>query len=286
MIPNRAPLASRLAQKLAFYAREAAFAAQAPATASQSLHLLASTAAFHYRNWRKLPVDPGPRLTLDLDLAGVRGPVTLRPRDGDLAILYEVFVGGAYEIPPALLDPHQVGAVIDAGANIGFSALYFAARYPNARILAVEPNPDNIALLRMNTAHVPRITPVEACVTAVPSPEVYIATTGRASHFKINTKNVGVPVRGMSLDELADTHGLARIDLLKMDIEGAEREIFAEASFLPRVGVVTAELHGRYGIAQFSADIEPWGFTAWKPHPAADPALVLAARNRPDETGT
>lgn len=272
-----------LARKLSLYAGEVAFAVRAPASIGERLELMRSTAVFHYRNWRRLAPDPGPRLSVGLAIENYPASVTLRPHDGDLAVLYEVLARRAYQIPAALLPPDGVQVIVDAGANIGLSSLYFAGRYPRATILAIEPNPDNFALLEANTRAEARIRPVQACITAEPGQHVFIKTSGRSSHFKMNTTGQGVRVRGMSLDELRAEQGFERVDLLKMDIEGAEQDIFAEASFLVRVGVVAAELHGRYDLARFNADIAPWGFTAWVNADAGDPKIVLAAR-RPGTT--
>lgn len=278
MALSKPGLPSRLARKLAIYGQEAAFALRAPSSTRQRLRMLAGTAHFHYRNWRKLAPDPTRRETFDLALSGQRAPLTLRPRDGDLAILYEIFVSQAYEIPSTSLDPAGVTVIVDAGANIGLASLFFAARYPNARILAVEPNPENFALLEANTAHVRRIVPIQACVTPEPDQQVYIATSGRGSHFHMTTAERGTAVPGMSIEQLADSHNVSRIDLLKMDVEGAEQAIFAKSGFLARVGTIVAELHGNYDLAHFAADLAPWNFDAWKPNPAGDPALVLATR--------
>lgn len=267
-----------LARKLSFYAGEAAFAVRAPASMADSLRLLRSTAAFHGRNWRRLAPDPGPRLSMDLTIGDRPAPITLRPHDGDLAILYEVLARHCYAIPDSLLPPEKLRRVVDAGANIGFSSLYFAARYPQATVLAIEPNPDNFALLQANTRAEPRIKQVQAALTPEAGQQVFIKTSGRASHFKMNRDGKGVAVRGASLDELCTEHGFDRIDLLKIDIEGAERDIFADASFLRRVGVVVAELHGDYDLARFNADLAPWGFTARVHEQAQDPTVVLAVR--------
>ncbi|QKT03354.1 FkbM family methyltransferase [Ectothiorhodospiraceae bacterium 2226] len=53
--------------------------------------------------------------------------------------------------------------ILDTGANIGTSALYFAQRYPRAR-LAVEPEDGNFALLETNTRHLPNVTALKAAV--------------------------------------------------------------------------------------------------------------------------
>jgi hypothetical protein len=86
--------------------------------------------------------------------------LTLRPFAGDLFVLYEVLAFNAYHIASSLLLPDDVRIVVDCGANIGITSLFLAARYPRAKILSVEPHPENFALLKANVAAVPRIVPI------------------------------------------------------------------------------------------------------------------------------
>ncbi|MEQ1717779.1 MAG: FkbM family methyltransferase [Hyphomicrobium sp.] len=213
-----------------------------------------------------------------LAIGGRRVPVTLRPDDGDLAILYEIFVRDAYRIDDRDLNPASVRVVIDAGANIGVASLYLAARYPNARIVSIEPNPDNLALLRANAAGEPRITIVQACLMGLPNQQVFIDTAGRGSHFQANTSGRGVAVPGISIQQLSAAERLGRIDLLKIDIEGGEKDVFAHPAFLSDVSAVIAELHPGYDLANFTRDLVPFGFKARASEFARDPNVVIAVR--------
>jgi hypothetical protein len=94
----------------------------------------------------------------------------------------------------------------------------------------------------------------------------------------MNTSGNGVKVRGMSLAELMGERGLDRIDLLKIDIEGAEREVFANPGFLERTGVVVAGIHPPYDIAAFNRDLAPFGLVAVESPYARDPMVVIATR--------
>jgi FkbM family methyltransferase len=274
--PN-APL-NRLSGKLSDYAVELRFAARAPVNARQRAKLMRETLAFHYRNWRKVEIDSGPRLKLDLDVGTYQATVTLRPRDGDLSILYEIFARDGYKVSDKLLPPASVHTIVDAGANIGFASLYLAARYRNAKIYSIEPNPENFALLKGNTAQEPRIVPIQACLTAVPEEQVFISTSGRASHFKMNTRGQGVSVKGISIEQLCREHAIDRIELLKIDVEGAEKQIFAGATFLSKIGVIVAELHGDYTLDRFNEDLARDNLKAHVSEYARDPQIVIASR--------
>ncbi len=274
--PNK-PLSS-LSGKLSDYVGEVRFAARAPASTRQRMRLVRETLAFHYRNWRKTEIDSRPRLSLDLDVGSYQAAVTLRPQDGDLSILYEIFAREGYKVSDDLLSPESVRTIVDAGANIGFASLYLAARYRNAKIYSIEPNPENFALLKENTAREPRIVPIQACLTAVPEEQVFISTTGRASHFKMNTRGHGVSVKGISIEQLCCEHAIDRIDLLKIDVEGAEKQIFNSATFLPKIGVIIAELHGDYTLERFNEDLEQANLKAHVSEFARDPQIVIASR--------
>jgi len=272
-----------LAKKARFYADEVRFANASVPDVRQRRALLRHTLAFHWNNARKSPPVAGEPLSLALALktahtAAYHANVTIRPTTGDLAILYEVLGREAYALDPGLFDATAPLVIIDAGANIGLSAIYFASRFPNARIFAIEPNPANFALLKANTAREPRIEAIQACVTPLPKQRVFIETSGPAWGFKTNTAQRGVEVRGLSIAELMEDHALAGVDLLKIDIEGAEREVFAEGAFLAHVEAIVAELHGGYDLNAFRRDLTASGHTARVSPYADDPQVVIASR--------
>src|SRR5262249_23571033 len=78
-----------------------------------------------------------------------------------LWVLREVFLLEHYDLP----DEVQPEGVVDPRSNVGISVLYSADRFPNARILAVEADPDTFRLLEANTAHLHQVTCVHAAIT-------------------------------------------------------------------------------------------------------------------------
>jgi hypothetical protein len=150
-----------LSAKARFYAEETLFAVRASRSLSAFRALMAETVRFHVANLKR--TIPAPRaFRYDFHFGGKPASMTLRSHTGDITIFYEVFCREAYRLDRDRLDPAGVASIVDAGANVGASALHFTARYRNARIVAVEPNPENFALLVANTASEPRITPVQA----------------------------------------------------------------------------------------------------------------------------
>jgi hypothetical protein len=76
-------------------------------------------------------------------------PIWLRARTSDLDVHREIFVNEQYK-HDFLAAPR---VIVDVGANIGLSSIYFAIHYPNARILALEPEESNFRLLRKNVQY-------------------------------------------------------------------------------------------------------------------------------------
>src|SRR5690349_9066138 len=79
----------------------------------------------------------------------LRNPVYLRDNYSDRAIFLQVFYEKQYEVFDAPLPSSE--RIIDAGANIGLASVFFANKFPQAQIIAIEPELENFALLQKNT---------------------------------------------------------------------------------------------------------------------------------------
>ena len=184
------------------------------------------------------------------DLVAVRPPDLLhplwvRPRTADVATFDEVFLGREYDLPFADFSPR---AILDLGANVGYTSVLFATRWPQAVILAVEPAAENIALLQRNATPYPRITPLQAAVWSHPTELALENPRADANAFRMTEggNGEGPRVPAFTVAQLITRLGCERIDLLKMDVEGAEAEILRTSSeWLDRVNVMVIELHDR-----------------------------------------
>lgn len=188
----------------------------------------------------------------------IRSPVaerslTLRPRSTDLGVFFQVFVERQYDLRrfrqwrelAARAGAGRV-AVIDGGANIGLSSLWFHDLLPGARIVAVEPEPTSFALLRRNVDGIPDITVLQAALWGERR-TVGISDRGQSSWsnrvFGDDDGRPSVQVPTVVLDELVDDLDPEFL-VVKIDIEGAEAEVFAgECLWLRRVDVLIIELH-------------------------------------------
>lgn len=180
---------------------------------------------------RRRPVSATYRLR-ESDLA-----VAIRHHSGDVMVLDEIFSQQEYE-PPTGVDLHSVGRAVDLGANIGLFGAWLLGRCPEARIVAYEADPANAAVHRLAVAangledrwHV-----VEAFAGVREGTTTFTTGLYAVSH---EGEGIEVPV----VDVLPE---LGNADLVKIDIEGAEWALLADARFrtLP-ARIVVLEYHG------------------------------------------
>jgi FkbM family methyltransferase len=181
---------------------------------------------------------------------GIRHPVWMRVRTSDVSAYQQIFLRREY----AFEVTRTPRTIVDAGANVGYASVYFANRYPDATIVALEPEPSNFELLVKNTAPYPNVRPVHGALWSEDG-ELDIVSVDSAGHWGTMTQMAGeqlADARGrvsgatpaFSVPTLMARHGLDHVDIFKIDIEGAEREVFADPSaWLPRVDALIVELH-------------------------------------------
>jgi FkbM family methyltransferase len=162
----------------------------------------------------------------------------------ELETLREVFVRGEYDVP------ELAGArtIVDVGSNVGISVLYFRQRFPAARIVAVEPDPGAFGRLVQNTAGLAAIELVNAAL-AESEGQATLYTGGEswaASLVPGPDRKTRQAVRTTTLEGLTRELSIDGIDLLKLDIEGAEVPVLLSARVLDRVRLLVFEYHREY----------------------------------------
>lgn len=121
--------------------------------------------------------------------------------------------------------------IVDAGANIGMSSLWLAANYPQAQIVAIEPDRDNFELLVKNSRpYGDRIRPVHGGLWPRNVELVIENPTSGAQHFRTKECVAGEDsgVRGYTMNDILELVGADEIFLAKLDIEGAQLALFSE----------------------------------------------------------
>lgn len=167
--------------------------------------------------------------------------ITYRLNRGDLQSIREVLAEEVYRVPFGL----QPRTLLDLGANIGLSSLWYWRRYGMTKIVAIEADADNAELVKQNlTANrVPAIV-LHAAIAANDG------TVHFAKHAESNlgsiTDGVGEAVPAMSGATVLKKYWPdgEMVDLVKLDIEGGEKPLLAgDRAWLSRVSALIAEFH-------------------------------------------
>ena len=256
----------RSLSKVGQWSREGRLCWRMGADVRSRLALMSATIRFHVANQfplRYRPFRPG-AIIYSLTLGNRKVSVRLRTYAGDLFVFHEIFLGKCYRIPQSWLAEEEVRTIVDLGAHLGLTTLFFSQYFPTARYICVEPNPANAVLLRQNVAALGQnVQVVEGAVGGATSVQQFNTTGASWQGRLIAEQGNGCAVRCLSIPEIQAMTGCGRIDILKVDIEGAERLLFRSSpDWLKRVRIIIIELHDDYGIDAFQADIAPAGLIA------------------------
>lgn len=169
----------------------------------------------------------------------------LRPHTTDYDTYEHVFVLREYDFPV----PFEPNLILDGGANIGMSALYFARRFSNAKIIAIEPDAANYALLNHNTRNYPQVECIQGGLWSTSGHLRIIDKSADANSYQVEWTDhpSSDTMRALSIGEILKNSGYKKLDIVKLDIEGAEKEIFRSDydSWLPHTRLLIVELHDR-----------------------------------------
>lgn len=183
--------------------------------------------------------------TVDIFLTHASCICRVRPRSTDLACLEKVFVNEEYRLP-FTMDPR---IIVDAGANIGAASIYFAHKYPNAKVFALEPEESNFALLKYNCSHLSNVVPIRAALWSKSEKLTLVDPGSEKWAFSVRSSaGDEATIDGIAVDDLMEQWGIDSIDILKLDIEGTEKDIFSAPAiaWLGHVNVIAIELHDRF----------------------------------------
>ncbi len=168
---------------------------------------------------------------------------SVRPRSGDLGIINEAAILDPY-LSPGHIRIADDATVVDIGANIGDFSLQAAQLCPRGTVYAVEPIPEHCRIIQQQIAlnHIANVKVLECAVGDRVGELELVLDGGRSSSTWGEGPRVRVPLT--TLEALMAEHHLDRIDLLKMDCEGAEWDIFPSSEhLLPRISQICMEYH-------------------------------------------
>lgn len=198
---------------------------------------------------------------IKISIPQCRTPIALRAGTTDIDVFMEVFF---YEQYLAAV-PHQPALIIDAGAHIGLTSLFFANKFPDAKIFAIEPAPTNIEMLELNTVDYPNIALVRAGLWGEHRLLRISNPDSTNWGFRVEPAGSGIEaLPAVTVEDILKLAGTDTIDILKMDIEGSEREVFAASqAWIGKVRTLIVELHDRWApgcTAALDLAVKPYKF--------------------------
>jgi FkbM family methyltransferase len=206
------------------------------------------------------------RSSVPVRLDGKRGHLFVRKRTTDTEVVWQCFVMKQYDVPMVMgaraLHRHAVALsyraivesgkrplILDCGANIGASSIWFKMRYPGACVIAVEPGPDNAEMMRKNFAAFTEIVPVEAGI-GPSSGTMFLEDDGGGEWgYKTVAHETPTRIEIKTVEDILHDYTSERDVpfILKIDIEGAEQALFeGPLGAISKFPVIIFESHDFY----------------------------------------
>ena len=168
--------------------------------------------------------------------------LAIRSFSSDIYVAIDTFL--QKQVDFIVLDNPKI--IVDAGANIGTTAIVFAQKYPSAQIYALEPEPHTFNLLKTNCHQYTNINCIHCALVGTDRSVTLSGNTGHYWGFSVrdNPGKQENTVQGLSLESIISQNNIGQIDLLKVDIEGGELELLNHAdNWLRYVKSILIELH-------------------------------------------
>jgi FkbM family methyltransferase len=198
---------------------------------------------------------------------------TRKRPSSDLFVFRQVFYDMEYKpLVKTFSDYFDANAtldIIDAGSNIGLTSLYLSRHFPNARFICIEPDGGNFETLEFNLLEngVKNSERIKAGLWSRNTRLELVNDFRDMNDWSIRVRETGndTGLESFSIQHLIEQYGLEKIDILKMDIEGSEKEIFgprADTSFLEITKCIAIEIHDEFDCREaIYNELEKYGFT-------------------------
>jgi len=172
-------------------------------------------------------------------------PLIIRKGTTDRDVFWSIFVLNEFKLP-IKINPKLI---VDAGAYSGLSTLYYASKYPSAKIIAIEPEKSNFSLLEEQTKNLPNVQRINAGLWSKNAFLKILNPDVDKWAFRITEvdETSNYDVKAITINEVLKQSGFDKIDILKLDIEGSEKELFTNNydSWINKVNIIVIELHDR-----------------------------------------
>ena len=208
--------------------------------------------------WRMARLDRADRNEAGSVFVPRIGKVWLRAGFRDHAIFQQVWIKREYDLAsvaprhfPALMDRYRAmlargsrPLILDAGAHVGMSVLWWRHLFPEAAIVAVEPSPANLAILRRNVEGLENVTVLHAAIASKPGSLRIVDPQAVGSAVRLSGEGAGELVPAVTVAQILEEAGTDEILFAKIDIEGGEADLFAgELAWLDCTRALAVEIH-------------------------------------------
>jgi FkbM family methyltransferase len=187
---------------------------------------------------------------ISISLNNITHPFNIRSQTSDIYIFPQIFLEREYDFPLGF----EPKVIIDAGANIGLSAIFFTNKYPKAKIISIEPEASNFLLLQENTENYNNIIPINKAISNISNQVLHVVNNGYGnsgfmteSIEKSSNEDSKPLIETITIDEIMNKYEYEFIDILKIDIEGYEKELFETniENWIKNTRCIIIELHDR-----------------------------------------
>lgn len=185
---------------------------------------------------------------IPLYVKGFKHPIWARYGTSDSQAFHQIFIRQEYS---SLSDLKSPSLIVDCGTNVGYSAIYFLNKYPNAYLTAVEPDVNNFKVCEKNLlAYSGRVSLLNSAIWSNKAGLIICKGQYRdglewSTQVREIQGNEEPDIYAIDISSLLEKSGFESIDILKIDIERAEIEIFSRnyENWLNKVKNIIIELH-------------------------------------------
>lgn len=199
-------------------------------------------------------------LQIDHGLKNAPFKILLRRESTDFHVFYDIFIKDQFKPLTDLIHEMSytnVSVVVDVGAYVGCSSVYFKLLFPSASIYAIEPDLKNHAILNQNVS-INNYSDIILIKDALWTDNSLLKigndfADGREWAIRVKpagtqfASNMDRHVKGITLDDISAMYLIKKIDILKINIEGAEKYLFNNAAtaakLLSKVNILYLDVH-------------------------------------------
>ena len=178
---------------------------------------------------------------LSFKIPGLKENVLIRRKSSDFLVFEEIFIDECYKISPC----GEIKYIVDAGANIGLAALYFMWQFPNVKIICIEPESANFTLLKKNTQNYSNVIRYKAGLW---NKKGFLKiTNSKDESWAFMVEEISIQegnLRTVTIEDILAENPTDRIDIIKIDIEGSEKEVFEKnIDWVEKTKYLIVEIH-------------------------------------------